>query len=307
MKKPADWLNYQHLLYFWMVARHGTVAEASRRLHLTSPTVSAQIRKLEQAAGQDLFRPHGRLLKLTDAGEVAMRYAEQIFGLGAELAEALSGRLPEGKLRLRVGIVDAVPKLIVHLLLSPILQMEAKVMLECSEGALNQLLDQLTAHELDLVISDTQVPPKSGHRVFNHLLAESSISFFASQEWAPAMNGSSIEKMLSEFPLLMPSQGTALRRQLDRYFDDLSLSPNIAHEFTDSALLKVFGEAGAGIFPGSTLVADRIASQYSVTCLGIVEQVREWFYAITAERQIIHPAVETLVHFANRDRTHGTG
>lgn len=307
MKKPADWLNYQHLHYFWMVARHGTVAEASRRLHLTSPTVSAQIRKLEQAAGQDLFRPHGRVLKLTDAGEVAMRYAEQIFGLGAELSEALSGRLPEGKLRLRVGIVDAVPKLIVHRLLSPILEMESKVTLECSESALNQLLDQLISHELDLVISDTQVPPKSGHRVFNHLLAESSISFFASKEWAHRVESSSIEKVLTEVPLLLPSQGTALRRQLDRYFDERDLLPNIAHEFTDSALLKVFGEAGAGIFPGSTIVADRIASQYSVTCLGVVEQIREWFYAITAERQINHPAVERLIELSNRDRAYGIG
>ena len=158
MPKPVDWLNYQHLLYFWMVARYGTVAEASKRLHLTSPTVSQQIRKLEQSTGRQLLRPKGRTLELTDAGQVVMRYADQIFGLGTEMAEALAGQFPEGKLLLAIGIVDAVPKLVVHRLLGPILEMTPRVQLHCSEGTLERLMEKLVAHHLDVIISDAKFP-----------------------------------------------------------------------------------------------------------------------------------------------------
>lgn len=294
MSKPVDWLNYQHLLYFWMVAKCGTVAEAARRLHLTSPTISAQIRKLEAATGRQLLRPKGRSLELTDAGQVVMGFAERIFGLGAELAEALSGQFPEGKLRLRVGVVDAVPKLIVHRVLRPIFDMQPIIQLHCSEGQLELLIDQLITHQLDVVISDTQVPPRSGHSVYNHLLANSATSFFVAPRLVPPDDHRPLKELLRSVAILLPAMGSALRRHLDQYFDDMQIMPSVAHEFNDTALMKVFGEAGAGIFPGPSVVEEKICTQYSVRCVGRLEQLREMFYAITAERQIDHPAVELL-------------
>lgn len=301
MSKPVDWLNYQHLLYFWMVAKCGTVAEAARRLHLTSPTISAQVRKLETSTGRQLLRPKGRSVELTDAGQVVMGYAERIFGLGAELTEALTGQFPEGKLRLRVGIVDAVPKLIVRRLLSPILSMQPVIQLQCSEGQIDLLLEQLVTHQLDVLISDTQVPPRSGHGVYNHLLGKSTTSFFAAESVVPTDDDRPLQILLQSVAVLLPAAGSALRRKLDRYFDDNELAPIIAHEFNDTALMKVFGEAGAGIFPGPTLLESKICEQYSVRCIGRLEQLTETFYAITAERQIDHPAVEMLTTGANTE------
>jgi LysR family transcriptional activator of nhaA len=235
------------------------------------------------------------MLELTDAGQIALRYAEQIFGLGAELAEALSGRLPTGKIRLRVGIVDAVPKLVVHRLLRPILQLDAPVMLDCSEGMMGVLLDRLVSHELDLVISETLAPPRALHRVYNHLLHECSTSFFATESAVQVTDSRPLLTLLQEVPLLLPSHGTALRRQLERYFDSMKIEPHIAHEFTDSALMKVFGEEGIGIFPAAAIVEEKVCQQYAVRCLGTINDVREQFYAITAERQIDHPAVASLI------------
>ncbi len=300
MSKPIDWLNYQHLLYFWMVARHGTVAEAARRLHLTSPTISAQIHKLERSVGQELLRPNGRLLEMTEAGRVAMQYAEEIFGLGAELAEALSGRLPEGRLRLRVGVVDAVPKLVVHRLLKPLLSMKPTISLQCSEGMLGALVEDLATHRLDVILSDSQTPPGGSLRVFNHLLGDSSISWFASDALIPVTDSRPLDALLATVPLLLPSRETALRPHLDRYFDDRGISPQIAHEFHDSALMKAFGEAGSGMFPGPSVVQSRLCRQYSVRRVARMEAVRESFYAITAERQIRHPATELLTRAARQ-------
>lgn len=301
MPKSVDWLNYQHLLYFWMVAKCGTVAEAARRLHLTSPTISAQIRKLEQSTGRQLLRPKGRSLELTDAGQVVMGYADRIFGLGSELGEALSGQFPEGKLRLRVGIVDAVPKLIVHRLLTPIFEMQPIVQLQCSEGILDHLTESLLSHELDVIISDTQIPPRQGYGLYNHMLGKSSTSFFAASSLIAPDDSRNLVEILNAAAILLPATGSALRRHLDRYFDDIHVVPSIAHEFNDTALMKVFGEAGAGVFPGPTVVESKICKQYSVRCIGRVENLRETFFAITAERQIEHPAVELLTHTATKN------
>jgi LysR family transcriptional activator of nhaA len=295
MKKPVDWLNYQHLLYFWMVGRTGSITEAARKLHLSSPTVSAQIRKFERATGCRLLRPLGRGIELTDAGGVVMGYAEQIFGLGAELADVLTGQLPGGKRRLRIGIVDAVPKLVVHRLLRPVLQSNPPVQLECSEGEIGVLTDLLTSHHLDVLISDSEVLPHSGTRVQNHLLARSATSFFAAPTLVAPSDGTDLYQLLRTRPLLLPATGSSLRRQLDQFFDAEEIYPAIAHQFSDTALMKVFGQAAAGIFPGPSVVESTICQQYAVQSLGKVDQVQESFFAITISRQIDHPAVTMLV------------
>lgn len=306
MNRPLDWLNYQHLLYFWMVAKSGTVGEAARQLHLTSPTVSSQIRKLEKSCGHELLIPRGRRLELTDAGRMVLQYAEQIFGLGSEMAEALSGRLPEGSLMLRVGVVDAVPKLIVQRLLTPLFDMQPAVRLQCSEGLAVDLLDQLVSHQLDVVLSDTAGHPSSGKRVFNHQLVESGTSFFAAATvleglgYANPSAAPELEQLLGSATLLLPGPKSALRRQLDGYFERLEISPKIAHEFSDTALMKVFGEAGAGIFPAPSVIAEQVCHQYSVHCVGQSEEIREAYFAVTAERQLRHPAVELLTETGQR-------
>jgi LysR family transcriptional activator of nhaA len=305
MKRPVDWLNYQHLLYFWMVSKNDTLGEAARKLHLTSPTVSAQIRKLEKKIGHQLMVQRGRRLELTDVGRTVQQYAEQIFGLGSELAEVLDGKTPGGEIRLRVGVVDAVPKLVVHRLLLPVLDMQVQVRLACSEGPEWDLIDQLASHQLDVVLADTAGSVTQERPVFHHLLGESGVSFFAADHLAEQLPRVLIERgnlreLLQRTAVLLPAANSALRRQLDTYFEREQIEPSIAHEFADTALMKVFGEAGLGIFPAPTAIEEPICQQYRVRRVGQIEEIRDAFYAVTAERQIRHPAVELLTRAGRR-------
>ena len=119
-----DWLNYHHLLYFWTVAREGSIARAAKELRLAPPTVHAQIRTLEQFLGQQLLVRRGRGLVLTDAGRVVMGYADEIFSVGAELANLVRGNQSSGPRTLTVGIVSSMPKLIAERIIAPALMGE---------------------------------------------------------------------------------------------------------------------------------------------------------------------------------------
>lgn len=290
-----DKLNFQHLLYFWMVARCGTISAAARQLHLTSPTLSSQIRRLEKVLGRELLQQEGRKLELTDAGRIAKQYADQIFGLGVEMTEALASQASGGTVRLRVGVVDVMPKLVAQRFLQPLMSGPIPFQLHCSEGQPQQLLENLVAHELDVVLADAPLVPTGNRKIFNRLLGRSPISFFA----APSMqlkrsDHTPLADLLRDNTILLPVQGSELRRLLNQYFDLQQIVPRQLHEFADTAMMKVFGESGAGIFPAPTFLRDAICAQYSVVCLGQADSIQESFYAVTTERQIPHPAVEIL-------------
>lgn len=300
-----DWLNFHHLLYFWVVAKTGSVAEAARQLHLTSPTVSSQIRKLEASLGVKLFRPTARRLTLTDTGQVVFEYSEQIFSLGRELAEVVRGGSTSGVLRLKVGATSSLPKLVVYRFLQPTRQAEQPVRILCREAELDELLTDLASHRLDVVLSDAPAPSSSGLKVFNHPLGESAVAFFAHPDLIdrqPASDERELISRLRDLPMLLPLPPNPLRRALEQWFDEHRLLPRVVHEIGDSALLKVFGQAGDGVFPAPAVVADEICHQYAVMKLGETSAVRERFFAITTERQIQHPAVVALCDAARPER-----
>ncbi|MFZ0427278.1 MAG: transcriptional activator NhaR [Acidobacteriota bacterium] len=285
-----DWLNYHHLYYFWMVAQEGTVTAASRKLLLSQPTVSAQIKKLEEGLGSRLFQKTGRNLTLTETGELVFRYADDIFSLGAELLDAVKGRAGGKPLRLTVGVSDAVPKLVAFRILQTALRQHVPLMLRCYEGKQNDLLARLAVHDLDAVLTDTPVGPDVSIRAFSFLLGESEIGFFA----APALAhrfGQDFPKNLDGAPFLLPAGNTALRKALNHWFEVRGLVPRIEAEFDDSALLRAFGNAGAGIFPAPVVASDDIRSLGTVEEIGRATDLRERFYAISLERKVKHPAV----------------
>jgi LysR family transcriptional activator of nhaA len=292
-----EWLNYHHLLYFWAVGRHGSITKASKELNLAQPTISGQIRTLEDTLGEKLFAKSGRNLVLTDAGQMVYRYADEIFSLGREMMDTLKGR-PTGKpLKLRVGITDVMPKLISHRLLEPALQLNEEVQLVCHEDKTERLLANLAIHGLDLVLADAPLDASTRVRAFNHLLGECGVSFFATQDMRDA-HRRRFPHSLDGAPMLLPTANTLLRRALDQWFAKNSIYPNIIAEFEDSALLKVFGEYGAGIFPAPTIVDKEICDTYGVRVVGRTDEVRERFYAITIERRIKHPAARAISEFA---------
>jgi LysR family transcriptional activator of nhaA len=295
-----DWLNYHHLLYFWVVAREGGLTAAGKVLRLSHPTLSAQIKALEASLGEKLFTKVGRNLALTEMGRVVYRYSEEIFTLGREMVDTVKGRSDGRPLKLDVGVADVVPKLIVRRLLQPALQLTEPIRLVCHEDSHDKLLADLALHTLDIVISDAPVPPGSSVRAFNHLLGETSVSFFGSKALAASYKRG-FPSSLEGAPMLLPLEGLTLRRSLNQWLQKHDLKPHVVAEFEDSALMKVFGADGLGIFPAPSAVEDEVKSQYGVVLIGRAPEVRERFYAISVERRLNNPAVIAISNAARTE------
>jgi LysR family transcriptional activator of nhaA len=299
-------LNFHHLRLFWAVAHEGNLTHASRKLHLTPQTVSTQIRDLEETLGEKLFLREGRRLVLTDVGLIALRYADEIFSVGYEFLETLRGQPTGGPIRLSVGVVDVMPKLVAHRLLEPALQLDEPVRIVCREGPFESLLAQVAIHKLDVVLSDAPIPPAVSIRAFNHLLGSCGVTFMAAVGLANRLRRG-FPRSLDRAPALLPCDGTVLRSGLDEWFDQKGIRPVVVGEFEDSALLKVFGQEGVGFFPVPTVVVDRVAQQYEVEHIGETDEVYERFYAISVERRVRHPAVAAVCDSARSEIFGGVG
>ena len=288
-----EWLNYHHLLYFWTVARFGSVSRASAELRLTQATVSAQLKSLEKSLGEELFRKAGRHLALTETGKLAFRYADEIFSLGQEMLGTLKGR-SEGRLaRLTVGVTDVLPKLVVYQLVEPALKLKESYRIICREGTNEELLPALALHDIDVVLTDAPLDPGSNVKAFNHLLGECGSTLFGTPKLAEAYRRS-FPKSLDGAPFLLPTRNTTARRSLDQWFEAQRIAPLIVAEFEDSALLKVFGQHGLGLFFAPAVIARDVQRQYDVKVIGQVDTVRERFFAISLDRKLKHPAVVAI-------------
>lgn len=291
-------LNYNHLLYFWTVVSEGSIARASEVLHLTPQTISGQLKLLEQSIGGPLFHRVGRGLVPNDTGKIVHQYADEIFSLGAELTQRVRSGQQGVPLALNIGIVDSIAKLISYRIIEPALGLNESHRIVCVEASLESLLADLAVHRLDLVVSDRPIPAGLNVKAFNHILGDSKISLFA-QPRAATRLARKFPHSLDNAPLLMPVSTTALRRDLDDWFDRLGIQPRIVAEFDDSALMKAFGEAGTGIFPAPSAITEEVQRMYHVRNIGVVDGVRETYYAISPERKIKHPA---LVHITEAAR-----
>jgi len=288
-----DWLNYHHLLYFWTVAREGSVTRAAARLRLAQPTLSGQIRKLEEAIGSPLFNREGRNLVLSDAGQVVFAHAERIFQVGEELRDLFRSGGPERARPLRIGVSIALPKLVACALIEPALHGDAGGRVICHEDKADRLMGELALHGFDLVLSDTPISPTVKVRAFNHPLGDCGISLFAAPDRRAALTGA-FPGCLNGARMIMPTSNTAMRRSLDHWLERHDLHPEVVGEFEDSALLKVFGQRGAGIFPAPSIVEREVCQQYGVEVVASISAVREHFYAITLDRTLKNPLVADL-------------
>ena len=290
-------VNYKHLHYFWVVAKEGGIARASEKLHLTPQTISGQLSLLEKYLGISLFSRVGRSLELTETGRLVLSYADEIFSLGGELEELihqLPANLPQ---ILRVGVVDVVPKSIAHRILQPALKMPEAVRMICKESSLDTLLAELAVHRLDLVLADRPIPSTVSARGFSHKLGECAVSFFATEKLKKTLKGA-FPQCLDKAPLLLPSSDNQLRSGIDQWLDKLHIYPRVVAEFDDSALMKVFGQEGAGIFIAPAAIEAEVASQYRAVCIGRTDEVKEHFYAISVERRVSHPVVSAIMEVA---------
>ncbi len=295
-----DSLNYQHLLYFWTVARLGSIARAAEELMLAPPTVHAQIRTLERQLHTRLFERSGRNLVLTDTGQVVRKHADAIFSIGREILDTVRQRPADQPLRLIVGVEEAVPKLVVRELLRPVLEMKQSFRLICREGSDGALLADLAGHRLDVVIADHPPRATGGVRVVSHLLGDCGINFVAAPAIAAKLR-KGFPHSLEGVPALLPSDHTSMRWSLDRWFDSVGVRPQIVAEFDDSALIKVFGSDGLGFFAVHNIIAEQISARYGVQEIGRTDERSERFYAITTDRKLKHPAVVALAAAARSE------
>jgi LysR family transcriptional regulator, transcriptional activator of nhaA len=288
-----EWLNYHHLRYFWTVAKEGSLARAAAKLHVSQPSISEQIRELESALGEKLFRREGRNNKLTDAGQIVFGFAEEIFALGREMMNAVKQRPGAKMLRLYVGVVDSFPKLVTNEILKPVFSLPQTVHVICREGKMEDLLAQLAAHRLDIVLTDELASSSANFKTFDHPLGQTGTTFCAEKRLASHLKRN-FPRSLHDAPALLPSENTPFRRALESWFRAQRIQPRVVAEFEDLALMKVMAAEGRGFIAVPSVAVNDAVGRYGFQVIGQTEKCRVQFNAITAERRIAHPAVALI-------------
>ncbi len=292
-----EWLNYHHLRYFWTVAKEGGLARAAAKLGVSQPSISEQIRELEEALGAKLFRREGRNNKLTDTGQMVFGYSDEIFGLGRELLNTIRHHPGERSLRFCVGVSDSFPKLVTKEILKPVFALPQPVHVICREGKLEDLLAQLAAHRLDIVLADEPAASTANFKTFDHPLSESTTVFCAERKLAAKLKRA-FPKSLHEAPALLPTENTPFRRALETWFRARGIQPRVVAEFEDLALMKVMAAEGRGFIAVPSLASADAVDHYGFNIIGEAESCRLQFHAITAERRIRHPAATAITDLA---------
>lgn len=295
-----DAINFKHLRYFWIVAKTGSIARAAEQLHLTPQSISGQLSEFEDRLGVELFRPSGRNRELTDAGRSILTYAEEIFSLGDEVLAVLRDQKTKKTLPFRVGIADSVSKSVAYRLVEPVFQLKDRVRLVCREGRLASLLSELSIQRLDMIIADRPMQANLNVRGYSHLLGESGLTVFGAERFVRELSAN-FPNSLDNAPFLLPGEDVAIRPKLIQWLEGTGLRPQIVGEFDDSALMKAFGQGGAGLFVAPTAIRDHICEQYKVMEIGRIDSVVEQLYAITTERQLKHPAIVAISKIARED------
>ena len=294
-----EWLNYHHLFYFWKVVRMGSITRACEELRLAPPTISAQLRSLEGQMGEKLLTRSGRSLVPTEMGRLVFRYAEDIFGLGQELMDAVKQRPTGRPMRLVIGVDDVLPKEIAHALIEPAMRLPEGIRLLCREAGLERLVADLALHELDVVLSDAPIAPSLNFRAYNHPLGECAVLWVGTGDLARKYRRG-FPKSLDGAPVLLPTDDTAIRRGIDQWFAALGIRPVVVGEFEDYALLRVFGQKGVGVYPAPRILEKDLKRHYGLAPIGLAKGVKGRFYAISVEKKVRHPAVAAICEAARR-------
>jgi LysR family transcriptional activator of nhaA len=293
----VEWLNFHHLRYFWTVARKGGVRKAADELHVSQPSISAQLRLLEDSLGEKLFKRSGRNLVLTEMGDLVLTYADEIFSAGRELMNAVKQRPGGRALRLNVGMTDALSKFIGFQILKPAFYFSQPVHVVCRQAELGPLVNQLQAHRLDLVLADEPASSSLKAKTFNHRLGRSGTTFCAAAQIAKKLRRN-FPKSLHQAPALLPSENMGMRGSLEKWFYTQGIRPRIVGEFEDAALMKVAAADGLGFTMVHSVVDAVALKQFGLSAIARVEECWSDFYAITIERRLKNPVVAAITEHA---------
>jgi len=293
-------LNYKHLSYFWMVAKTGSIVRASEQLFLTPQSISGQLAELEKTLEVKLFHKVGRGIELSDMGRKIFSYADEIFTLGNEVLKLSHNKDAIKYQEFHIGIADSVAKSIAFRVIEPVLKLDQPIRLICKEGKLTNLLSEMSINKLDIVIADRPMPTNLNVRAYNHLLGESKLAIFGTRGLISENQGDTLPKMLNNANFLIPGEDFAIQKKLLQWFESKKIVPHIVAEFDDSALLKLFGQSGAGFFAAPNAIAAYLCKRYEVEVVGLIDNLHEQLYAITTERQLTHPAIISIIKSTNQ-------
>ncbi|HEY2800954.1 MAG TPA: transcriptional activator NhaR [Chthoniobacterales bacterium] len=292
-----EFLNFHHLRYFWMVAKKGGVRKAAEELHVSQPSISAQLKLLEESLGEKLFKRSGRTLVLSEIGELVLTYADEIFSSGRELMNAVKQRPGGRSLRLNVGMTDSISKLMGLEFLKPALSFSEPVHVVCRMAAIEVLVNQLQAHRLDLVLADEPASSTLKAKTFNHRLGRSGVTFCAIPAIAKKLRRN-FPKSLNGAPALLPTTNMGMRAVLETWFDTVKIRPRIIGEYEDSALMVFCATVGRGFTVVPTVVEREIMKHWGLKVIAKVDECGTDFYAITAERRLRNPAAAAITEHA---------
>ncbi|MCH8550337.1 MAG: LysR family transcriptional regulator [Natronospirillum sp.] len=286
-------LNYRHLHYFWLIAKEGSVARASEKLELAPQTVSGQIATLEQEIGLRLFRRNGRQLVLTDAGQEVFRHAEKVFSAGADLEAFLAGEQTARRPQLSVGITASIHKLFAYRTIQKALDAEPALRLRCRTGSPGDLLQALRTGQLHVVLTD-RIPETPAQEAWQlHTLERSPISLFGTKELARQLRPG-FPHSLQDAPYLANALDAPYHQQLMLWLQQHGIRVREIAEIDDSALLKVFGHSGLGLFAAPSVITEDVCRQYQVELVGELSAVEDQLFAVTRSGALFHPGVSAL-------------
>ncbi len=287
-------LNYHHLQYFHAIVSHGSIAQASKAIHVTPQTLSAQLSTLEEQLGYRLFERKGKRLVLNDMGHVTYSYAQEIFNLGDELLHSLKNHSTNFSFRFSIGVTDVIAKVFSFNFLKEIYTMDDSIKLVCKETSIDVLLGELAVNKLDAILSDRPLPSGSPIKAYSHLVGKSGVSFFAHPRLAGELR-SNFPQSLNGQAFFLAGEESNQRLSVLSWFEQLGIAPAIIGEFDDSILAKYFGQAGYGVFCAPTIIESHVLEQFDVDLLGRTLDVVEHYYLISPERKVKHPAVQHLL------------
>ncbi|GIL17841.1 MAG: LysR family transcriptional regulator [Oligoflexia bacterium] len=285
-----QWLNYHHLYYFRVIATEGGIARAAEKLRVGQPTLSAQLKQLEDMIGKPLFERRNRKLVLTDAGKAALDYANEIFRLGDEMLEVLQDRTPEDQPHLQIGALDSVPK---GMILS--LVMEVYKIWPCTvsilEGKGDELFRELRAHKIDLIVSNYPAQALDETQVYSKSVAKLPVHVYGTPKFKDLKR--SFPKSLDGKPFVFPTAHSKLRHDLNHYFKLHGIHTVPVAETQDTSLQKLLAEHGVGLAPFSEVVGIK---EQNLVRIGKLENVYEEIWLISAQRKIENPIAAKLMN-----------
>lgn len=286
------WLNYHHLFYFRTIAKEGGIARAAEKLRLGQPTLSTQLKQLEDALGRPLFERKNRSLVLTEAGKIALDYAENIFRTGDELLQVLEDGAVSGRTDVKIGALDSVPKQLLSSLVRAALK-EQNATVSVHEGRGEELFRELFAHQLDLIVSNYPPASLDFGRIYSRSLAKVPVAVFASAQFAGLKK--KFPESLNGQPFILPTAHSKLRHDLDHYFkvNGLRIIPVV--ETQDTSLQKLLGIDGFGLIPLPEFAAKDLVQEKMLVKLGTLLDVREEFWLISAARKIENPIAAKIM------------